>query len=117
MTPGTKDFILRCGSTFGPYVFRALGSDQVTVVPLTGWGAHAKVRATLNGPVLLDLLPYISDGPNGEITIPEISDETTNGFTNQGCFIWDLLLERPSGAIVGPFIEGAFTITTTPSRA
>lgn len=104
------------GSTFGPYSFRTLEADGVTVVPLTGWGAHAKVRKTVNGPVIVDLTPYISDGPNGIITLPEIADETTPGFS-AGCYIWDLLLERPSGAIVGPYLAGPFIIATTPSKA
>lgn len=116
MIPGTKNFTLYRGATFGPYVFRALEEDQITVVPLTGWAAHAKVRAKPNGPIIIDLAPYISNGPGGEITIPEIADESTPAFS-EGCYIWDLLLERPSGAIVGPFLAGAFTITTTPSRA
>lgn len=116
MIPGPKNFTLYRGSTFGPKIFRAREVDQVTPVPLIGWGAHAKVRKTINGPIILDLLPYISDGPNGEITIPEISDENTVGLP-QGCFIWDLLLERPSGAIVGPFLAGSFQITTTLSKA
>lgn len=116
MIPGTKNFTVYRGSTFGPQIFRALESDQTTVVPLVGWGAHAKVRVKANGPVIIDLLPYISDGANGEITIPEIADEVTPSLP-QGCYIWDLLLERPSGTIVGPFLAGTFTITTTPSRA
>lgn len=116
MTPGTKNFTLYRGSSFGPQLFRTLEADGVTVVPLTGWGAHAKVRKTPKGPVVIDLAPYISDGPNGEITIPEIPDETTPDYS-EGCYIWDLLLERPSGAIIGPFLAGTFTITTSPSKA
>lgn len=116
MTPGYKALTLYRGSSFGPKIIRALAADGVTPVDLTGWGAHAKVRKTTRGPIIIDLAPSISDGPAGEITIPEIADETTLNYSD-GCYVWDLLLERPSGAIIGPFLAGPFTITTTPSKA
>lgn len=117
MIPGILDLDLWKGSTFGPIIIYAREEDQVTVVPLTGWAAYAKVRQAATKPVILDLLPYISDGPNGQITVPQISDESTALLSQHGCFVWDLLLERPSGEILGPFLMGAFTIHTAVSRA
>lgn len=117
-TPGKLPLPLYKGATFGPILLYARQADQVTVIPLTGWGAHAKVRKTDGGPVIIDLLPVISNGPTGEITIPAISDEATAGDAFPlGCFVWDLLLERPSGEIVGPFIADSFTIQWARARA
>lgn len=116
MTPGPLDLDLYKGSTFGPIIILAREEDTTTVVPLTGWTAHAKVRTKASGPLVIDLLPYISDGPAGQITIPEITDEATASIP-PGCFVWDLLLERPTGEILGPFLAGAFTIHTAVARA
>lgn len=116
MTPGNLDLVLYRGSTFGPVIIYAREEDTTTVVPLTGWLAHAKVRTKANGPLVVDLLPYISDGPNGQVTIPEIADEITPALPC-GCFVWDLLLERPTGEILGPFLAGTFTIPTAVARA
>lgn len=118
MIPGELSLDIYKGATFGPIIIYAREEDQTTAVPLTGWSAHAKVRQTDGGPVIIDLTPYISDGPNGQITIPEISDETTGLDTLPvGCFVWDLLLERPSGAILGPFLAGNLTVHLARARA
>lgn len=117
-TPGTLPLVLYKGSSFGPILLYAREADQITPINLTGWGAHAKVRKHDGGPVIIDLLPYVSTGLTGEITIPTISDETTRGDAFPlGCFVWDLLLERPGGAIVGPFIADDFTIRFARARA
>lgn len=115
MIPAPKNFNLYRGSTFPSKTFRALEEDQVTPVPLIGYTAHAKVRLRVSGPVIIDLLPFISDEVNGEITTPAISDENTLALPC-GNYIWDLLLEDPAGARTGPYVAGTFTITTAVAR-
>jgi hypothetical protein len=119
MIPGPLDLPAYKGATFGPIVMQAF-SDLAHTIPanLTGWLAHAKVRETSTGRVVLDLLPMITDGPNGKITIPAVSDEVTNtAVWPRGNYVWDLLLERPTGEVLGPFLAGIFPITAAISRA
>ncbi len=116
MVPAPFPLTLYRGATFGPLVITALQEDQVTPVDLTGgWLVYAKVRKTPTGPVLIDLAPTVTNGAIGEITIPAIPDETTEDSPG-GNFVWDLLLERPTGEVVGPFLAGAFVVTTAVSR-
>lgn len=114
MIPGSFDLIVYRGSTFGPVVLTAYNEDDV-LVDLTGWTPFSKVRETRTGPIIYDLIPYISDGPGGEITIPAISDERTRSLP-RGHYIYDLLLEQPGGQILGPFLAGTFEITTAVAR-
>lgn len=116
MIPCPKNFTLYRGSTFTSKTLRALESDKVTPVDLTGYTAHAKVRARVSGPVILDLNPTITDGPNGDITTQAITDELT-ALLPCGSYIWDLLLEDSSSVVTGPYVAGSFTIKTAVSRS
>jgi hypothetical protein len=119
MIPGPLDLPAYKGSTFGPIVVQAF-SDIAHTMPanLSGWLAHAKVREKSTGPVIIDLLPTITDGPNGKITIPAVPDEITNSSAwPRGNYVWDLLLERPTGEVLGPFLAGTFTIGAANARA
>lgn len=115
MVPACKNFTLYRGSTFKSKTFRALEEDQETPVDLSGYLAHAKVRVRTSGPVILDLLPTITDGPNGEITTTPVTDENT-ALLPCGIYIWDLLLEDSLGVVTGPWVAGSFTIKTAVSR-
>lgn len=117
MIPGTYNLNVYQGSTFGPIVLIAYSdAEHTTPTDLTGFTAHAKVRETSLKPVVKDLLPTITDGPAGEVTIPAIPDEVTKTLP-RGSYVWDLLLERSTGQVLGPFLAGSFTIHTAVSRA
>lgn len=113
--PATVNLTLYRGTTFGPILIIAKDGDD-NVVPLVGWTAHAQVRQTPQKPAILDLVPTITDEAGGETTIPGLTDEETKAIPVQGEFIWDFLLERPSGEILGPFLSGAFSIKTATTR-
>jgi hypothetical protein len=117
MIPGVLNFIVYQGSTFGPAILTGY-SDLAHTIPanLTGFLPHARVRKTPNSPVILDLLPFISNGVGGEVTIPAVTDENTARLP-RGNYIWDLLLERSTGEVLGPFLAGSFIIGTAVSRA
>lgn len=119
ITPASYTLVAYKGSTFGPVRFIAYADvEHTTTVDLTGYTAHMKVRERANGPVVYDLVPTITDGPGGEITAPAVSDEITKGSAfPRGTYVWDLMLEKPSGAVVGPFIEGPFLTKLPVSRA
>lgn len=118
ITPAPYTLIVYKGSTFGPIRFIAYSDvAHTTTVDLTGWTAHMKIRERANGPVIYDLLPTITDGPGGEITAPAVTDEVTaSSVFPRGNYVWDLMLEKPSGAVVGPFIEGPTIIKLAVSR-
>lgn len=115
MIPGPLNLIVYRGSTFGPVVLTAYDEDEV-LVDLTGWLPFAKVRETRTGPVIYDLVPTITNGPGGEITIPSITDEASEVLP-RGHYIWDLLLQQPGGQKLGPFLAGSFEITSAVARS
>jgi hypothetical protein len=45
----------------------------------------------------------------GQVKIPEVSDETTNVLADANAF-WDLLMEDPSGRVIGYYAAGGFII-------
>lgn len=113
MIPGTVNFTIYRGTTFGPILLRAKDGDG-NAVPLTDWVPHAQVREAPQKHLVLDLNPVISDAANGELTM-EFTDEETLAMV-PGEFVWDLLLERPTGEILGPFLSGTFSIKTATTR-
>lgn len=115
MIPGTLNLTVYKGSTFGPIVITALDTND-DPVDLTGWFAHWKVRERPESPVIFDLQPTITDGPGGVITAPAITDEVTETMP-RGRYVQDLLLERPGGEVLGPFLTGSFTVQSSVSRA
>jgi hypothetical protein len=115
MIPARYDLQLTPGLIFGPYVLNALDEND-DPVDITGWVPFAEVRVRPGASkVILDLNPSITDGPNGEITIPKITDEQTYDLK----FVvarWSLILENTSGDRLGPFIQGKFIIKGTPTK-
>lgn len=113
MTPATLNLTLYRGTTF------ALGfickDDNLAVINLTGWTAHAMVRTTPQRHLVLDLQPTIPVGTDGRVSI-SLTDEQTAAIETPGEFEWDLVLERPSGEKLGPFLAGVFVITTANTR-
>jgi hypothetical protein len=115
MIPAKYPLRLVPGTTFGPYVILAkdVNGDPVD---LTGCTVFAEVRLRAGASrVILDLNPSVTDGPAGEITIPAITDEDTFNLR----FVhakWSLIIQDPSGARKGPFIEDKFIIKGTPTH-
>lgn len=108
MTPATLDLICTRGVTFGPVVILC-SDDTPVVVDLTGWTPIAHVRKKSGSALIFDLAPTVTDGPAGEITIPAMADEDTMQLP-AGSYRWDLVLERPTGERLGPYIAGRFTV-------
>lgn len=112
MTPAIRALTLYRGCTFS-FVAVAKDADQV-VVNLSGWTALAQVREGPNKPLVLDLAPTIPTPANGQIVIG-FTDEQTRDLP-RGSYEWSLLLERPTGEILGPFITGSFFIKSQVTR-
>jgi hypothetical protein len=112
MTPATKDLTVYRGTTFG---FKIVANDDDDdPVDLTGWSAFALVRETPQKHVVFDLEPAITDPTNGEVTV-SLTDEQTL-IMEPGVFVWDFVLERPTGERLGPFVAGTFTVLTAVAR-
>src|SRR6266576_2037823 len=91
---GTLNLTIIRGCTFEALVLvmQSLGGTPVNI---TGFTVSAQIRLDAGSPIIIDLNPSITDAPNGEVTLAEIADETTNSFT-AGVYHWDLLLEQTS---------------------
>lgn len=80
---------------------------------LTGYIPSAEVRSEPNGTLILDLLPALSDGDCGEVTIPVIPDNASMSLPADGGSLkakWDLVFIIPTGERLGPYLAGSFTI-------
>lgn len=112
MIPATLDLTAYRGTTFG-LVIKAQDSNHA-IVPLTGWTAFAQVRPAPQKHVVLDLNPIITNASQGEVTISFTDEETA--LWAPGEFVWDFLLQRPTGEKLGPFLAGTFSIKTAATR-
>jgi hypothetical protein len=100
---------MKRGITFPTIKLYAKNANN-QAVPLTDYIPHAQVRRKAgSSTVVLDLNPSVTDAANGEVTIPEISDEDTFQYA-KGNYHWDYVLETPTGKRLGPYIVGAFNI-------
>lgn len=115
MTPATLALTIYRGAHWQGMVVQCLDEEDVAV-DLTGWTAHAVVRQTMSGPVLLDLAPVISTPLTGIVTIPEITDELTAALP-LGAHYWDLILEDPDGKRLGPYASGKCTVCSLVTHA
>jgi hypothetical protein len=114
MTPGDLPLTLWRGTTFGPVEVTCLDGAGAAV-DLTGWSAFAEVRAAAGKHRVLDLQPAILTGIDGKVTIPGFTDEQTLNMPH-GDYVWDLVLERPTGERLGPVLAGSFTIQSAVTR-
>lgn len=112
MTPGVLNLVLYRGTTFAQTFI--CQDDSHVAVNLTGWTAHALVRTDPQKHIVLDLNPVITNGPAGTVSISFTDEETV--LLAPGEFVWDLVLERPSGERLGPFLAGTFIISTAITR-
>lgn len=111
MDPGTLNFQIKRGVSFGParIICRNAAGE---IVPLAGWQAYAHMRKSPDDPVLIDFNPQIaSDDADGLVTLPVISYAITADLTN-GVFFWDLILQTPDGRRLDPSLSGTVTVAT-----
>jgi hypothetical protein len=112
--PAPLNLKIITGIIFGPVILKAKDANNAPV-NLTGWKPFAEVRKKPGASVIIDLAPVLSDALNGEITIPKWTDEQTYDL-KLGDFQWSLILEDPAGDRRGPYIQGSFIITATPTK-
>jgi hypothetical protein len=112
MIPANLPLIAYRGTSFGQK-FICKDSNQV-IVDINGWTAFALVRVAPQKHIVLDLAPTITNGAGGEVSI-SFTDEQTLLFP-PGEFVWDFVLQRPTGEKLGPFLAGTFSIKTANSR-
>lgn len=109
MIPGTLNLTLWRGTTFGP-VEITCNDGNGDAVDLSDWSAFAEVRASAGKHLILDLEPSIPTGTDGKVVFG-FTDEQTEEMPH-GEFVWDLVLEKPTGEKLGPILAGTFTIKT-----
>lgn len=107
MTPANVPLTIYTGTTFGPVTLTCRDAEGV-LVDLTGWTAYAEVRKTEGGPVIVDLEPVITDAGGGVVTLG-LSKEDTAALPVGG-YLWDILLQRPTGERLGPYVAGKVSI-------
>lgn len=107
MTPGNLNLEIYQGITFGPLILTCK-DEAGDPVDLEDFEVFADVRQTPPCEISFSFGPEITDAAEGEITIL-ISDEDTNDLP-LGAFFWDLVLQNPSGARMGPYLAGSVTV-------
>lgn len=105
---GPLDLTLIRGCTFPTLTFTAQGLTG-TPIDISGMIPYAQVRVQSGDPVVIDLQPYISDGPNGVVTCPEIDDDVTPNY-EPGVYQWDWLLNDPVNDDTFQILVGQFYI-------
>lgn len=105
---GVLDLTLIRGCTFEQLTFTAQSLNG-SPVDISGFIPSAQVRAQSGDPVLIDLQPYISDGPNGVIICPEINDDVTPNY-EPGVYQWDWILNDPTNDDTQQILFGKFYI-------
>lgn len=109
MTPARLNLTIRRGVTFGPIKITCKDGSGVAM-NLTDWHAFAQVRKKPGQTVVLDLEPEITNPTAGEVTIG-FTDEETASMT-AGSFLWDFVLENPTGERLGPYLAGSCNISS-----
>lgn len=107
MVPAELNLQVYSGTTLETIQFTMQDSD-LNVVDLTGWSVYAQVRKACGKPILIDLAPTITDAANGVVEMG-LTDEQTEPLA-KGNYYWDLLLENPTGEVLGPYIAGEFKV-------
>jgi len=95
------------GITFGPLLINCKNAAGQPV-DLTDWSVFAEVRVNPKAALAFSLEPEITEAAAGEITIGFTDEETQE--LPAGHYGWDLVLERPSGERLGPYVTGKLTV-------
>lgn len=110
MTVVVQNLTLYRGITFDSFLIKCYEDDELTIPKdITGWTPWAEVRSDPDETLLINLNPSITNAAQGEVTVPEIPDETTITYAN-GKNKWDFTMEDPGGDRHGPYIRGSFII-------
>jgi hypothetical protein len=107
MTPAPLNLTIRKGITFGPVLITCRDSSGA-FVDLTGWVVSAHARKSATSDLAFSLEPQITEPLSGGITIA-FTDEQTQALP-AGSFKWDMVLERPTGERLGPYIAGTLSV-------
>jgi hypothetical protein len=113
MTAATLNLNVARGVTLGPIQINCKDTSG-NPVNLAGWTAFAQVRLNPAGPLVADLEPTVTNPSAGQITINLTAAQTAA--LTPGAFCWDLLMERPTGEVDGPFVTGSFVVARTITR-
>lgn len=112
-TPTTSSFTF--SSDYGGLEFdiQAVGTGTNSVytkrpINLTGWSVWAYVKASVTGTLQLDLAPTVTSPTSGKIDLSMTDTETAA--LAVGNFLWDLILEMPTGERIGPLFSGGFNV-------
>jgi len=107
MTPFNLPLTITKGITFGPVTFNFQQADA-SPFDLTNYKVFAHARRTKYAKEKIDLNPQITDAVNGTVVM-QFTDEQTAVFMG-GENNWDLILEAPAGARLGPYFAGKLLI-------
>lgn len=112
---GTLNLTMTRGCTFESFTITCQDSLGNTV-NITGLIPFGEVRVQPGDPLIIDLLPRITDAANGVVTIPEIDDETTATYPT-GLYDWDFLLEETSTDNMQRILQGKFAIVNKTTQS
>ena len=104
---GKANFRFIQGCTFEALELQMLDADGAPV-NITGMTAEAEIRLACGDPVIYDLTPSVTDGPNGILTIPEVAKTVTAALAEEPNSVWDLLLS--DGADRQQMLKGKWPI-------
>lgn len=109
--PNTYPIRIVKGEDWGPVVINCSDTNG-NAANIEGWTAFAHARETQRSPcAFLNFAPTISNGANGEVTIPALnSNYTANLGELRGG--WDLFLANTTGFRTGPYLQGPVVITS-----
>ena len=105
---GLLNLILVRGCTFEELELQMQDSVGAEI-DITNSTVSAQVRTFPGDTLILNLNPSVTDGPNGIVTLPEISKLITATY-QLGNHRWDLLLADPSGNPEVRLLYGEFNI-------
>lgn len=110
MTAVTVNLVLYRGITFDSFLILCFQEPAfINASDISGWTPWAEVRSNPDQTLILNLNPFISNGPGGIVTVPAIQDEQTI-LLPEGKYKWDFTMEDPGGQRFGPYIRGSFNI-------
>jgi hypothetical protein len=85
------------------------------VFDLTDWSAESQIRATLDGDVVHEFTPEITDAAGGVLVLSMTAAESTD--LTAGTYYWDLILITPEGdRLSPPVLAGQLTVREPVTR-